>query len=422
MQDRSRIALAHPKWAIFVLLVLPTFAIAQNSQTLLFSAGAYGTSAFVGDVVKLGKTAPVGIGAGCGTTEVGASKAGTVASVNALPLVQTGLINTSAISSSSSASATSNVNQVNLLAGLITADEVMSESTTSERDGTLSSSASGSNFINLVVAGTQITGVPAPNTKIDLLGLGYVVLNEEFRSSETAKAELTVNMIHVYITEKNVLGIDVNTQIIVADAHSGLTKASGPGVLDGAAFGTRVNALGGILKSSPTAPVGVGCLGTEGKTRTNSVVSVNLSPLATSGTITDTAEGNITESLAQSHTTSTVQALNILSGTVTADVILASGAVSTADGSTINFTDGSAFTKLQVAGFPEINADVPANTKLSLAGLGDLWLHRVIRHKNSIEIRMVELQINQENVYGIPLGTDIRVADATASVESNAKP
>jgi hypothetical protein len=152
------------------------------------------------------------------------------------------------------------------------------------------------------------------------------------------------------------------------------------------------------------------------------VASVNLSPLATSGTITDTAEGNVTPSLAQSQTTSTVEALNILSATVTADVILASAGASTSDGTTFTFSDGSAFTNLVVAGHPEIGANPPPNTQVDLAGLGTLWLHRVIQKRNSIEIRMIELEVNQANVFGIAIGTDIKVADAEASLHSNAKP
>jgi hypothetical protein len=149
---------------------------------------------------------------------------------------------------------------------------------------------------------------------------------------------------------------------------------------------------------------------------------VNLSPLATSGTVSDTAEGDVTPSEAESQTTSTVQALNILSGTVTADVILASAGASTTDGSTFTFTDNSAFTNLQVPGHTEIGTNPPPNTQVDLAGLGTLWLHRVIQKKNSIEIRMVELQITQQNTFGIAIGTDIRIADAEASLHSNAKP
>ncbi|MGA9473858.1 MAG: choice-of-anchor P family protein [Terriglobales bacterium] len=419
-KERSSTLLAHLLWAMLILIATSAPVWAQD-QTLLFKAGGYGTYAFVGKTVELGKTAAVSVGGGCGTPEENASKEKTVLTVNGAPLAATGVINTSATTSATAATGTSDVHQVNLLAGAITADEVMAVSTTSDTGGTLGSSAAGSNFVNLVVLGIPITGTPAPNTTIALPLFGYVVLNEQIPLSKKEKAGLTVNMIHVYINTKNALGIPLNTQIIVADAHSGLAEVSGPGVLDGTAFGTKVN-VAHLVTSSATAPASVGCMGNDGKVKTNSVASVNLSPLATSGTITDTAEGDVTPSLAQSQTTSTVEALNILSATVTADVILASAGASTSDGTTFTFSDGSAFTNLAVAGHPEIGANPPPNTQVDLAGLGTLWLHRVIQKRNSIEIRMVELEVNQANVFGIAIGTDIKVADAEASLHSNAKP
>jgi hypothetical protein len=411
---------ARSLWALLFLALLSLSAWAQD-QTLLFKAGAYGTYAFVGHTVELGKTATVSVGGGCGTPQEGASKNKTVLTVNGAPIATTGVIDTTASSTDSAATGTSTVNQVNVLEGAITADEVMAVSTTSDTGGTLSSSGAGSSFVNLVVLGIPISGTPAPNTTITLPLFGYVVLNEQIPSAKKDKVGLTVNMIHVYINTKNSLGIPLNTQIVISDAHSGLAEASGPGVLDGTAFGTKVN-VGHLLTSSPTAPASVPCLGNNGKVKTNSVASVNLSPLATSGTVTDTAEGDVTPSEAESQTTSTVEALNILSSTVTADVILASAGASTSDGTTFNFTDNSAFTNLKVAGHTEIGSNPPPNTEVDLAGLGTLWLHRVIQKKNSIEIRMIELQITQQNSLGIAIGTDIRVADAEASLHSNAKP
>ncbi len=416
------ISSGHFPRAILVLLAFSTTLLAQtNSETLLFRASSYGTYAFVGQTIKLGKTAPVSIGGGCGTAQVGASRTGTVLSVNAPPIVITGVINTSASSSASAATATADVHQVNLLAGLITADEVKAVSTTSENGTILSSSAAGSNFVNLVVAGNSISGTPSPNTIINF-PFGHVVLNEQIRTTNAGLAGLTVNMIHVYITASNLLNIAPNTQIIVADANSGLTQAGGPAVVDGTAYGTRVN-VGNIIRSTPTAPVSVPCLGTNGKVITNSILSVNLGPLATSGTVTDTGEGNVTATAVQSQTSSTVQALNILNGTVKADVIQAGAAAWTTDGVNFSFSDnGSNFTNLQVAGHPEINANVAPNTRVSLSGLGTLWLHRVITTSNYIEVRMIELVVTQQNVLGIQIGTDIRVADASASLHSKTKP
>ena len=401
-------------------LVGQSDATTFSGLTTAFSAGAYGTYAFVGNTISVAKTAPVGIGGGCGTTKIGASVNGTVGSVTDPPLVMTGVVNTAASDNGKSSTASADVHQVNLLAGLIVADEAKAVSTTSEFGSAIQSSAAGSNFVNLVVAGSSISGTPAPNTNIPLPGIGHVVLNEQITSTTSSSAHLTVNMIHVYVTLPNFLNIRTGTQTIVSSAASGLTEAGGPAILDGDAYGTQI--VGSLLRSSPTAPASVPCLGTDGTVITNTQVGVNLPPALTSGTIKDTADGDITPALANSQTTSTIQALNLVSSTVTADAIVADARASTPDGIDFDFSDSSSFVNLKVAGYPEITDNVPPNTQVNLAGLGTLWLHRVITTSNHIQIIMVELQVDQSNTFGLPLGTDVRVGEASASLHSNSKP
>src|SRR6266566_1580671 len=84
---------------------------------------------------------------------------------------------------------------------------------------------------------------------------------------------------------------------------------------------------------------------------------------------------------------------------------------------TLDFSGtASTFVGLSVKRFPQIHDNVGANTRLSIAGLGTLWLHRVIHRPNSIEIRMIELIVTESNTFGIPIGTDVQVAVAEASV------
>ncbi|HEY2626137.1 MAG TPA: choice-of-anchor P family protein, partial [Candidatus Udaeobacter sp.] len=205
-------------------------------------------------------------------------------------------------------------------------------------------------------------------------------------------------------------------------AFSGLTQAGGPGTLDGTAFGTSVNST--IIKSSPTQPASVGCLGNA--LITKSQVSINVPNVLASGTITDTAQGSVTASLSTSETTSTVQNVNLLNGIIAASVVHADAKASTTDGTTFTFSEGSGsyFTGLVVQGVAYAN--VAANTKLTITlngkTLGTLYLHRVIQGTNSITVRMIELIIASGNSLGLPTGMDIIVASASASLHSPAHP
>ena len=425
--------------AVFLCLAAAMTFVANNSLAqgplLTYTASAYGTYAFVGSTVTAGQTAPVSLGGGCGTAKVPQTKSGTVLTVNVPNIVKTGIVNTTAAIALNSATGTADVHEVtgppavpiSLLGGLITAQEVKAVSTTF-RDGTgFHSNGDGSSLVNLIIAGgLPINVVPAPNTTFPLAGFGKVVVNEQISTGSATGITkgLTVNMLHVYVTVANVLNIPVGTQIIVSDAVSGLRQVNGPGTLDGTAHATQI--IGTIIKSSPTAPVSVGCNGNSLITNTSLgihvVVPVTNYVVLDSGTISDTAQGSITPTQSSSHTTADIQSANVLNGTVQATVIHAQADASTTDGSTFNFsTTGSSFASLTVAGFPAINANVPKNTKLTLAGIGTLWLKKETKSANNIEMKMIELTLTQA-FNGLPIGTKIVVGYASASLHSPQHP
>jgi hypothetical protein len=394
---------------------------------LTYRANAYGTYANVGSTVIAGTTAYVTLAGGCGTPQVGLTLSGTVGSVSIPPLTSTtGAINTSATSALNSATGTADVNNISLLGGLITATEVKAVSTTSQDNTGFHTSGAGSSLANLIMAGgLPINVVPAPNTTFQILGgAGKVVLNEQIVSGTASTSQLTVNMIHVTITAANVLNIAVGTQIIVSHALSGLTQYNGPAYLDGTAYGTQVT--GALVKSSPTALVSVLCQGNTLITKTqlsvNVVVPITLYPVLNTGTIQDTAQGSVAAAESSSQTTASIQTVNVLNNVIKADAINAQANASTKNGAALKFSTSGSFVNLSVSGHPDITASVAANTQVSLAGIGTLYLKRVIPATNNIQIRMIEVVLAAGNILGLPTGTDIIVGSASASLHSPTHP
>jgi hypothetical protein len=389
----------------------------EVSSGFQFVADAYGTQATLGNVVVAGKTAVSSLGA-CGIVQPPVHDENTVLSASSPPLFTTGVINTTAdatiVGNTLQAMATADVHDASLLAGVITADEVKAVSTTTHDNSGFHTSAEGSTFVNLVVAGVPIIVNPPPNTDINLVGFGHVVLNEQITRVRGRSASFTVNMIHVFITQANVLNIPIGTQIVVSHASSGLTSGV-QGTLDGQAYGTQAR-VANVVTSGPSALVRMACLGTNGVLRTNSVAEVNVPPLFSVGEVVNTALGTVNSTSAVGELTSTVQGVDVVTSLVTASLVKADAHASNING-TMTFSDeGSMFVDLHVAGFPDINDDVPPNTRLQIAGLGTLWLRRVIQTSNSIEVRMIELIVTEANGFGITIGTDIQVAVAEASV------
>jgi hypothetical protein len=404
--------------------------------TLTVAGDAYGALARIGSSVNSGKVAAIALGGGCtfNGSALPIHKEDSVASLS-VPLLNssTGVVRTTGDAFQTSSrlvvQTKADVNDASLLGGLITAGEVTAASKTVFDGSGFRTSAAGSAFVSLVVNGRAISGSVAPNTEIALAGLGSVVLNEQIGQKDDRSASLTVNMIHVHITQENVFGYPVGTEIIVAHAFSAIKQQPEPviAVVDGHAYGT--SAKGRIvspvvirLSSGETARISVPCLGTDGKIRSNFVASVQVPSTGSvldATTIRTTAQGTVGPASASAETTATVDAVTLLSTLVHATAVKADAHASSGGGSPTFSDAGSAFGTLTVAGHPEIGADVPPNTQVAIAGLGTLWLHRVIEDSNSIEVRMIELEVTvADNPFGLAVGTDVRVAVASASVHN----
>jgi len=133
--------------------------------------------------------------------------------VDALTTMTSGMSDAQA----STAQSTAHLEHVNILSGLITAETVIAATSSWVRDAA-GRNAEGSSFTNLVVNGVPLgTGdyLPAPNTRVDLPGVGYAVLNEQIASGASG---IKVNMIHVVL--RNPLTGLTTGEIIVASASS----------------------------------------------------------------------------------------------------------------------------------------------------------------------------------------------------------
>lgn len=401
---------------------LNSFATQPDTQTYLGTA--YGTYAFVGNTLLVGQTAPVTLAGPCGTSQQPLNVPGSAAGVNLPPLVTGGAVNTDVSSASQQAQASANTATISLLGGLITAQEINAVSTTTiDSNGVFHTSAAGSSVTNLMILGQKYNGSIPANTRVNIPLLGYVVLNEQLSNIGSSTATMTVNMLDVHVTTLNILGLKIGTEILVSNATSGMVNVFAPGIISGESYGTQVT--GQLLASAPTAPESLPCFGTKGSVLTDTLAGVNLASILSTGTVTDTVESNLTISLSSGHNTSTVQGLNLLNGLVTANVM--EGQVTAVVNDSYNYilTGVDSFVGIDVAGHPEINDNVAYNTSVSLAGLGTLYLKRIINnapYPHTVEVRSLELVVNQNNTYGLPIGLDVIVGDTQIEIIPASEP
>src|SRR5580698_1095423 len=178
-------------YAVLVLMIaltsVPCFA--NNIDTQSYVGSAYGTSAFVGNTLLVGQTAPVTLGGTCGTSQQPLNVPGTAAGITLFPIIRGGAVNTDVSSSPQTAQASADTAALTLLSGLISAQEIKAVSTTTlQSDGTFQVSSAGSAVSNLVILGHVYNGSIPANTRIDLPIIGYVILNEQTSNIQTSMA------------------------------------------------------------------------------------------------------------------------------------------------------------------------------------------------------------------------------------------
>jgi len=116
----------------------------------------------------------------------------------------------------SDAVSSATLGKVSILNGLITADGIIAIASSTIAN----SNAEGSSLANLVVNGVQVSE-PAPNTRMDLPGVGYVVFNEQIPTGDgVTSSGMTVNMIHVVLQQPGLGGNQTTGEIIVGSASS----------------------------------------------------------------------------------------------------------------------------------------------------------------------------------------------------------
>ncbi|WP_460848562.1 choice-of-anchor P family protein [Nocardioides ultimimeridianus] len=113
---------------------------------------------------------------------------------------------------------------------VVSATTVRSEARSSGTSSGSSSSDTGTQLVGLKVLGVPISGTPAPNTVINLPGIGFVILNEQFCDAGGAAnhacigakhSGITIRSIRVVVTvANNLLGLNPGVEVDVAQAHA----------------------------------------------------------------------------------------------------------------------------------------------------------------------------------------------------------
>lgn len=307
---------------------------------------------------------------------------------------------------------TSDVERVNLLNGLIRADQVLAVAKTTANASSITSTDTGSKFVGLVVNGNPISATVAPNTEIVISGIGRLVLRQVTRSA----GRIVVNMIVLKVEQANSF-LPIGSVIIVAHARSGFLRSQTQlAPIGGRAWAASANAkIGKVLqnKIGQAAFVAIGC---EGGNNQNTIANISVIPVIVTGTGTTTAVGDPTATNAVARTTATVENVKLLNGRIRATTVKAVAEETFNGNQRTRSTAGSKVVGAVVLGS---HVTVQANKKVTLPGIGYVILNEQIvpgpLSNAQTKVNGIHIFVTTINVLGLPVGTEIVVAHADAT-------
>jgi hypothetical protein len=305
--------------------------------------------------------------------------------------------------------ATNTTGSVSLLGGLITADAILAVAVARPNTGGLVVASTGGRFTNLRVLGTTIADNPTPNTRIDLPGIGYVMIYERLTRYSAGEAAISVAMLRVVVDVENPLGLAVGTQIIVGRTQASMRERGTPLRLSGSGYAARVT---GALNLPVLGSQGLACDGTDGQLLEKATATVNVPGVLELDGLAARARGVVDADSVNGFTQSELAEVSLLGGLVSATGLRATARVEK-DGSLIRKYAEGEIASLTIAGNPIDVSNLQPNTQIPLAGIGTVWLNRVIETASSIEVRLIEIVVQQQNAL-LPISATVRVGGASA--------
>jgi len=313
---------------------------------------------------------------------------------------------------------TSRIVNVRALDGLITADAIKAVATVNADSTTIRGKGDGSAFVALRIGGVAVNA--SPGRRIDLPGFGYVVLRD-IRSigNGTSAGGVRVEMMRIVITRANALDIPVGSVLIIGHAEAGYRRIESRAIVSAAAWGSHATSRVGDIENElgRSAAVYLGCHASGTSAGSNRVNSTTVPGVLTNHAVLSELNGSVSPEVATARASSRIENVNLLDGTLTADVIRGVTTVTVSGAGGATSFDGSKFVNLRVLG-EAIGDDVAPNTQIAIPGVGTLTLYATKASSNMREahgsVNMVILNVTSANSFGIPVGTNLRLAHAAA--------
>lgn len=305
-----------------------------------------------------------------------------------------------------------------LLKPLVEVDGLHAIARSNASIGSAFSDTSASFFGVIKIAGLSLPLHIAPNTQLELPGLGKIVLNEQIRfNTNPVTTYAEVNMVDITLEPGNLLHQPLGTHIIIGHSISSDTIVSVLAAMQAHAYGLATKLGVGSLAHMSFGPVPnteIGCLG---GTHSTTAAQLALGNLVDAGVADTHATGILDEarSTAEVFATEKIANLSLLDGLIKvgliqerAHAIYSNKSVkSDGDFETLNLTVGGA-RLLSLMHKP--------NIRLNLADLGYVIVNEIEPGSNGYTINALDIHVTMQNKWHLAVGLRIIVGHVDASI------
>lgn len=281
------------------------------------------------------------------------------------------------------------------------------------------SSAVAKNGEFLTTAGTKIAGIRiggvklpslidiAPNTRLTVPGIGYIVLNRVWFEKDANSASAASAAVLIHSTVKNAyLSKGASIAVLLTKATVGDAPKS---VLRGKAYESRVR-VGELVKSDGTSLQTARCFGTGGKTVNDSVAQIKIPGLLDVRGASTRQNGLITPQVTRGTMRAETAGVDLGTGknAVHIGAVMATASASrTADGK-LSSSWNTSILSIRVGG-KVIPVPKAPNQKMDVLGLGTITFNKVVKQQGFASVTAIEIYLRA-------LDTTVEIAHAESGI------
>lgn len=327
------------------------------------------------------------------------------------------LSNIERTNTNTSAQATVNAHMIDVLQGTVYADSIQATANSDMTSTNVDSAASSVWFSQLSINGRPFEEhVPAPNTRVTLDGMGYVMLNEQYPINQANITHMIVNLIHVYITQENKL-VRNGAQIIIGHTETTITRTSLPHILRSNLYDYSASMHVPLNdRESHTLATHIACTG--GSSQTHSVSQLPFA-VGYSGLAVENTSGRILSGGSNNTGQVHISNLHLLQGLIEIESVNVSAYVERS--SHTIYKARTMFMNAHIAD-TTLNSAVRPNTRIPLQGIGDVTLNEqsstVSKSYIEQQVNALNIHVTQKNDQDIPVGTHIIVGHVSVAIGS----